>query len=80
MNVTIPSFGFSMTSPVSWMRFTDLFGFFFFLGQRKRRRCWWAGGRGGMNVTILGFGFSVTSPVAWMGLIRDLFGFLCGLV
>ncbi len=35
---------------------------------------------GGMNVTILGFGFSVTSPVAWMRLIRDLFGFLCGLV
>jgi hypothetical protein len=32
-----------------------------------------------MNVTILGFGFSVTSPVAWMRLMRDLFGFLCGL-
>ncbi len=49
MNVTILGFGFSMTSPVAWMRFTGLFGVFFFLGQRKRMRCWWPGGRGGRD-------------------------------
>jgi len=29
MNVTLLGFGFPMTSPVSWMRFTDSFGFLF---------------------------------------------------
>ncbi len=29
MNVTVLGFGYSMTSPVGWMRFTDLFGFLF---------------------------------------------------
>ncbi len=35
MNVTKLGFGFSITSPVVWMRFTDLFGFFSFWASVK---------------------------------------------
>jgi hypothetical protein len=36
MNVTILGFGFSTTSPVVWMRFTDLFGFLFSFWARVK--------------------------------------------